>query len=119
MKRIVLSLALVACSHESQNPAPRFELDCAAADTATASQLHCVRTDTRNGDIVVVDYMRLPISNGPTAVDPKSAGSFTTACAAASTHQRADFYCIRMNTQSGELLLVNLTKVGALPPRKS
>jgi hypothetical protein len=98
-------------------PQPNFELDCGATDTASASQLHCVRTDTRSGEVLVVDYMRLPVSNGPTGTGTTAAGRFTTACQATATNDRADFYCIRMNTESGELLLVNLTKVGTLPPK--
>ncbi|HWO25544.1 MAG TPA: hypothetical protein VNO30_42685 [Kofleriaceae bacterium] len=97
--------------------APNFEFDCAASDTATASQLHCVRTDTRNGEVLIVDYMKLPISNGPTATGAATPGRFTTACESTSTDQRADFYCIRMNTETGEMMLINLLKVGSLSPK--
>lgn len=121
--RALLLLALVACTQRDSAPAPaasfapNYELDCAPANTSTAAQLHCTRTDTRTGDIVVVDYMRLPTSSGPTATGTAPAGRFTTVCDAASTDTRADFYCIRMNTETGELLLVNLQKVGVLPPK--
>ena len=117
MKRVVLLFAFAACSDPPPPRSPAFELDCDAADTATASQLHCVRTDTRTGEVLVIDHLRLPISNGPTTADARDTGAFTTACAATSTDRRADFYCIRMSTRTGELLLVNLQKVGALPRR--
>lgn len=119
--RGLVLIALAGCAERgaasTAAPLPNFELDCAAANTNTASQVNCVRTDTRTGDVVVVDYMRLPVSQGPTATGAAIAGRFTTACASTSTSQRADFYCIRMNTETGELLLVNLTKVGVLPPK--
>jgi hypothetical protein len=98
-------------------PAPNYELACAPANTPSAAQLHCARTDTRTGDVQVVEVMRLPVADGPTAVGAAPAGRFTTTCAATSTTERADFFCVRMNTETGELLLVNLQKVPVVPPR--
>jgi hypothetical protein len=72
--RFALLLAVMACSGSGAPagnlPAANYELDCAAANTATSAQLHCVRTDTRSGDVVVVDYLKLPVSNGPTGLAP-------------------------------------------------
>lgn len=118
MKRVLL-LILVACSGHvaSSTSVANYELDCASTNTPTASQLNCVRTDTRTGEILVVDYMKLPVSNGPTAAGTAPAGRFTTSCDSTSTEKRADFYCIRMNTETGELLLVNLQKVSVFPSR--
>lgn len=115
--RLIFLLVLTACSSRvaSNTSAANYELDCASANTTTASQLHCVRTDTRTGEILVIDYMKLPISNGPTATDTALAGRFTTSCNSTSTEKRADFYCIRMNTETGELLLINLQKVSIFP----
>jgi hypothetical protein len=109
-----LAFALGACSGPpADHPAAaNYELDCGAANTANAAELHCVRTDTRTGEVVVVDYLKLPISTGPTAAGAAPAGRFTT-----STEKRADFYCVRMNTETGELLLLNLQKVDAFPRR--
>jgi hypothetical protein len=118
---LIASIALlVGCAKQSggSSPAANFELDCDATNTQNASQLNCVRTDTRSGEVIVVDYMRLPVSNGPTTTGATTAGRFTTGCAATSTDTRADFYCIRMNTETGELLLINLTKVPVTPPKQ-
>lgn len=117
--KLALLFVLTACSSRvaSSTPTANYELDCAPANTATAAQLNCVRTDTRTGEILVIDYMKLPISNGPTATDAGTAGRFTTSCDSTSTEKRADFYCIRMNTVTGELLLINLQKLSVLPPR--
>jgi hypothetical protein len=123
MKRIIILTAAlftaIACSSSATIPAPfaSYELDCAAANTATAAQLQCVRTDTRSGDVAVIDYLRLPVSSGPTAAGNAPPGRFTTSCSAPSTDKRADFYCIRMNTETGELLLINLQKANVFPPR--
>jgi hypothetical protein len=115
----IVLLVLAACSRKAPNgtTAASYELDCASTNTFTASQLNCVRTDTRSGEVLVIDYTRLPVSNGPTATVTASAGWFTTACDSTSTERRADFYCIRLNTGTGELLLVNLQKVNVFPPR--
>lgn len=114
-------VALLGCAERgaavSAASTVSYELDCEASNTQTAAQLNCVRTDTRNGDVVVIDYMRLPVSNGSTATGAAAAGRFTTTCAATSTEQRAEFFCIRMNTETGELLLINLQKVTVLPPK--
>ena len=122
--RSALWLVLAACSGQAAgvaapacSPPARYELDCASTNTPTASQLNCVRTDTRTGEVLVVDYMRLSISNGPTTTGTPPSGWFTTSCASTATEKRADFYCIRMNTETGDLLLVNLQKVSVFPPR--
>ena len=121
--RSALLLVLMACSSHPTGgsspacPPPNYEFDCASTNTPTAAQLNCVRSDTRTGEILVVDYMRLPVSNGSTTTGAALAGRFTTSCASTATERRADFYCIRMNTETGELLLVNLQKVNVFPPR--
>jgi hypothetical protein len=125
--RWLIAIAVAACSPSKDTPAPplaaaaaapirpNFELACVASNTTNAAQLQCVRTDTRSGDVVLVDYMRLPVTAGATAVEPGPPGRFTTACAAPSTGARADFYCVRLDTRNGELVLVNLTQIVQLP----
>jgi hypothetical protein len=115
--KLAFAVAVMACSGPSTSgaSAANYELDCGAANTATAAQLHCIRTDTRSGDIVVVNYLKLPVSNGPTETGAAPAGRFTTSCSATSTDKQADFYCIRMNTETGELLLINLQKANVFP----
>ena len=118
---LVLAITVMAGCKDAPSegaPPPNFELDCESSDTATASELFCVRTDTRNGDILRVTYGQLPTSNGPTAAPEGPPGRFTTVCDATSTDTRSDFYCIRLNTDTGEMLLVNLQKVAAFPPAK-
>jgi hypothetical protein len=111
--------ALSACHDAGAPPAPAFELDCDSSDTATASQLFCVRTDTRSGDILRVNHLKLPTTSGSTAVATAGRrGLFTTVCDATRTDTHSDFYCIRLNTETGDMVLVNLQKVDAIPTGK-
>lgn len=119
---VAIALVLAACARDpgaptagAAAPAPAYTLACHASNTATSAQVHCVRTDTRTGDVVRVDHARLPISNGPTASAPAPAGRYQLACTATATDQRSDFYCVRLDTQTGDLMLINLLKVGQIP----
>jgi hypothetical protein len=92
-----------------------FALDCQGSATNTSGQVYCVRTDTRSGDVLKIDMSKLPISNGPTGAAAGPAGRYETRCVAINMAERSDFACVRLNTESGELLLVNLQKVDMLP----
>lgn len=94
---------------------PNFELDCASSNTSNAAMLFCVRTDTRSGEVMNVNIFALPVSTGSTRVGDGPAGRFTTVCDATSTNTHSDFYCVRMNTDSGEMVMVNLQKIGSIP----
>lgn len=111
-KRLLFGLLGLACCRAE--PAPAFTLSCHSASTASSRQLHCVRTDTRNGEVLRVDLEKLPATNGPTAALEGPAGRYQTAGAAASD-DRADFYCARLNTENGELMVINLSKVPTVP----
>jgi len=112
----IVALALVACQSASPRQGkPNFELDCDSSDTARASQLFCVRTDTRTGDILRVNHGRLPTSEAHTATRTGPAGRYTTVCEATATDTHSDFYCIRLDTETGDMLLVNLQKIDAIP----
>jgi len=106
---------LVGCTTNA-SPRPNFELACDSSDTATKTELYCVRTDTRSGEILRVNYLSLPASNGPTAAATSGPpGLFTTVCHATYTDTRSDFYCIRLNTVNGEMMLINLQKISTFP----
>jgi hypothetical protein len=107
-------VALTACRDgggAASRAAPAFELDCDSSNTATASQLFCVRTDTRNGEILRVNHLKLPTTSGSTAVAAGRPGLFTTVCNSTATNTHSDFYCIRLNTETGDMVLVNLQQV--------
>jgi hypothetical protein len=110
--------ALTACRDGGGAASPLFELDCDSSDTAKASHLFCVRTDTRNGEILRVNPLQLPTTSGSTAVAAGGPGRFTTVCDATVTDTHSDFYCIRLNTETGELVLINLQKVDIVPATK-
>jgi len=122
-RAVLLALVVAGCTTASTAsappPQPNFELDCRASNTATAAELFCVRTDTRNGSIVRVLHGSLPVSNGPTAVSvAEPPGTYTTVCDATSTTTRSDLYCIRLNTRTGDMMLVNLQKIESIPTSK-
>jgi hypothetical protein len=121
--RAALLLALGACGNSSAmssaSSRPNYELSCTASNTATAAEVFCIRTDTRNGSVVRVLQNSLPVSNGPTAVSvAEPAGSYMTACDATSTTTHSDLYCVRMNTRTGDMMLINLQKIEAIPVTK-
>lgn len=95
--------------------APNFTLGCYSASTATTRQVHCIRTDTRTGDVVRANIDKLPVSAGSTGVAASPAGRFQVSCATAASAEQADFYCARLNTESGELMMLNMQKVPQVP----
>jgi hypothetical protein len=116
---VLITIALAACDTTvvgHGGGGANFELDCESSDTATATELFCVRTDTRNGEVLRVNYSALPTSNGPTVVAKAGPpGRYQTVCDATSTDTRSDFYCIRLDTETGDMMLINLTKVDRIP----
>ena len=116
------ALALVGCSGKPAThgagagaPAANYTLDCAPSNTDTAAQLFCVRTDTRSGEVKRVSYLQVPVAPGSATTASAEPGTFQTECAATSTPQRSDFYCLRMNVVTGEIVLVNLQKSAQIP----
>jgi hypothetical protein len=118
---LLLPLLLASCRGaepaRSSGPAGdhAFEISCAGSSTHTSGQAQCIRTDTRTGDIVRVDISRLPVSNGRTEVAAAPVGRYQTACVAVNMAERSDFYCLRLDTESGEIMLVNLLKIPTFP----
>jgi hypothetical protein len=116
-----LAALLVGCSgrpeaaRAASAPAANFTLDCAPSNTDTAAQLFCVRTDTRSGEVKRVSYLQVPVVAGSATTASAEAGTFQTECAATSTPQRSDFYCLRLNVVTGEIVLVNLQKSAQIP----
>lgn len=122
--RWVALCALLAASCSESPPVERragapsqanFELVCRASNTRERAALFCMRHDTRNGDVVRIDYEKLPVSNGPTAAADGSAGRYQLECESTASDARADVYCIRLDTQTGDMLLIALPKLRVVP----
>src|SRR6476619_7462870 len=112
----IAALTISACSNSAPvvgnsptSGAPAYTLACHSASTATSRAFHCIRTDTRTGDVVRVAVDKLPVSKGPVGVSAGPVGRYETACIAASSDAQSDFYCVRLNTDSGEMLLLDMT----------
>jgi hypothetical protein len=95
--------------------APRFQLVCDSADTSDKSTLFCVRADTRNGDVSVVDIDRLPITSGASRAADEHDGTFQTVCDSTQTPQKADFRCLRIHARTGEIVVLRLTELPRWP----
>lgn len=116
---LLAALVAVGCTRDASRidaGGRAFELSCTGSATNTSGSMQCVRLDTRTGDVQRVDLGKLPTSNGSTAsatLGPE--GLFQLACAAVNMAERSDFACVRLNTQTGDLMLINLMKVGQVP----
>jgi hypothetical protein len=111
-----LLLAVAGCGGSAASSAPPpFALTCDSADTAQQSALFCVRTDTRDGDVMVVDLDRLPITAGAARAGAEASGTYQTVCDSTSTPAQADFRCVRLHRVSGELVLLRLSELPHWP----
>ncbi|MGE0400499.1 MAG: hypothetical protein AB7T06_27555 [Kofleriaceae bacterium] len=115
MRFAVLVLALSACAKTGASPRPAFELDCDSADTDTQATLYCVRTDTRNGDVVVLDLAKLPLTTGSAKAADAQAGTYVTHCSSTNTAQKADFRCVRMDSRTGDVVMLRLSELPRWP----
>jgi hypothetical protein len=120
LQLILLGVAGLAAScgrgsSASSNPAPRYELSCDSSDTSVQSTLFCVRTDTRNGDVRVLELSKLPVSDGASASVESSNGTYQTVCDSTDTPEVSQFRCVRLNTTSGETIVLDLSKLPKLP----
>ncbi len=116
---VILSLAVFACGCNSASPnaamAPAFALACASTDTPTESTFHCVRTDTRNGDVRLIDLDRVPITSGSSRAGDEESGTYQTFCDATTTSQTSDLRCVRLHTRTGEVVVLALAELPRWP----
>jgi len=127
---LIAATALVACAKSSggksdkdkkdgkpaaPTKAGNFQLLCGSSDTPEESTLYCVRLDTRTGDVKRILWDHIPVSQGSTKASGGPAGSYQLTCHSTHSSNASDFYCLRLNTDNGEMMLINLNKVGSLP----
>src|SRR5262245_30420498 len=116
---MVIALLALGCrasvSTTNSGEGHAFELVCDSTDTRETSTLFCMLHDTRTGDVRRVDISKLPQSNGPTKSEAGPPGSYQLVCDSTDTESSSDFRCIRLNRRNGEMMLVNLRKVSAVP----
>jgi hypothetical protein len=109
-------IAVSACTRATPAPAAApFTLTCDSADTATQSTLFCVRTDTRNGDAVVLDLAHVPVTTGTSRAAEGPSGTFQTVCDSTNTAEKADFRCLRLDTRSGDVVMLRLSELPRWP----
>jgi len=116
MRAALVAIAIAGCSAKSgAAPAPRFQLACDSADTSQASTLFCVRLDTRNGDALVVDLDKLPVTSGPSRATDETDGTYVMACDSTVTPLHSDFRCLRMHVRTGDLVMLRLSELPHVP----
>jgi len=115
MRSALLLVAVAACARGASAAAPAFELACDSADTQQQSTLFCVRTDTRNGDAVVLDLAKLPTTTGTSRASDAPAGTYQTVCDSTNTAQKADFRCLRLDTRTGDVVMLRLAELPRWP----
>jgi len=115
--RLALVLVVLGgCAKDAPSvPGPRFQLACDSADTSQASTLFCVRLDTRNGDAVVLDLEKLPVTTGPSRAIEDVDGAYVMACDSTVTPQHSDFRCLRMHTRTGDVVVLRLSELPHFP----
>jgi uncharacterized protein YecT (DUF1311 family) len=113
----IAAAAMVAasCAKDPAPARPPFALACDSADTATQSTLFCVRTDTRNGDAVVIDLAKVPVTAGSSRAAEGPSGSYQTACSSTNTAQKSDFRCLRLDTRTGDVVMLRLSELPRWP----
>ncbi|MBA3542580.1 MAG: hypothetical protein H0T79_23395 [Deltaproteobacteria bacterium] len=124
-RQLALQLALwlglgfaTACSTagSSATPAPRYQLVCDSADTAQQSTLFCVRSDSKTGDVAVIDLDRLPITSGASRAAEETDGTYAIECDSTVTPQKSDFRCVRLHTRTGDVVMLRLSELPHWPP---
>ncbi len=111
-------LATAACANRSAPggaPPARYHITCDSADTAEQSTLFCIRSDSRNGDAMVVDLDRLPITSGASRAADETDGTYETVCDSTVTPQKSDFRCVRLHTRTGDIVMLRLSELPHWP----
>lgn len=108
-------VVLAACGKDAAAPRPTFTLTCDSADTATRSTLFCVRTDTRNGDAAIIDLAKVPLTTGDSKAADGPSGSYETVCDSTNTAQKSDFRCLRLDTRTGDVVMLRLAELPRWP----
>lgn len=118
MRLAVALLVTSACAKAApREPPPRYQLRCDSADTAQASTLFCVRLDTKNGDAVVVDLDKLPVTTGPSRATEETDGTYQIECDSTVTPQHSDFRCLRLHVRTGDVVMLRLSELPHFPPK--
>ena len=65
--------------------------------------------------MIFANLEKLPVLAGSTGAAASPAGRFQVSCVSAASAEQADFYCVRLNTESGEMMMLNMTKVPQVP----
>jgi hypothetical protein len=112
-----LLLGAAGCDRGGAAPAgaPRYTLHCDSADTTETSTLFCVRADSRNGDVLVIDLDRLPITSGASRAADERDGTYQIVCDSTVTAAKSDFRCLRLHGGTGDVVVLRLSELPHWP----
>ncbi|HEY6179129.1 MAG TPA: hypothetical protein VIX73_31965 [Kofleriaceae bacterium] len=116
LTRLALAFAVAGCSTGPAATAlQRYQLACDPANTPQQATLFCVRLDTRNGEALVLDLDKLPVTAGSSRALDDADGTYRIECASTATAQRSDFRCLRLHTRTGEVVMLRLSELPHWP----
>jgi urease accessory protein UreE len=114
--RLAIAVIAAGCSNAPGGAAPpRYQLACDGANTPQQATLFCIRLDTRNGEALVIDLDKLPVTTGSSRALDEADATYRIECASTATAQRSDFRCLRLHTRTGEVVMLRLSELPHWP----
>jgi len=118
--RFMLILALTtfgACEVNQGDQSWRFDMSCNGLSTNARGAVACIRLDSVSGDVHFIDIDKLSTLGASTASKQATGnnGQFGLACGVSNTPREATMRCVRLNRTSGEMVLLDLSRLPRLP----
>jgi hypothetical protein len=119
-RQLALSITAIAavaagCTNAPGAAPPRYQLACEGANTPQQATLFCIRLDSRNGEAMVIDHDKLPVTTGSSRALDEADATYRIECASTATAQRSDFRCLRLHTRTGEVVMLRLSELPHWP----
>ena len=114
---ILALTALAACTPKGASDDWRFSMTCNGLSTDARGAVACLRLDSVSGDVHFIDIDKLSTLGASTAATKKSAqtGQFSLSCGVSNTPREATMRCVRLDRASGEMALLDLSRLPRLP----
>ena len=118
--RCLLLLALAsfaACSANGSGNNWRYAMTCNGLSTEARGAVACLRLDSASGDVHFIDIDKLSTLGASTAAkqSPAGSGKYSLSCGVSNTPKEATMRCVRLNRASGEMVLLDLSRLPRLP----
>ena len=109
--------AFAACSPNGSSAEWRFSMTCNGLSTDARGAVACIRLDSLSGDVHFIDIDKLSTLGASTAAKQNAGqtGQFALSCGVSNTPREATMRCVRLNRASGEMVLLDLSRLPRLP----